>query len=92
MARKKRSARLGELGRTPLGLMLGLGLVIAVATAVAVPVLSGGGGRGSGPDVAEAHINPVGCNTGSGGSAGLIDAPGTVPPGPATRFCGPTFE
>ena len=40
--KKKGLAFLGELGKTPLGLMLGMGIAVAIMTAVVVPVLSGG--------------------------------------------------
>src|SRR3989337_726243 len=72
--------RLGELGRTPLGVMLALGLAVAIAGAVVVPFLRNGGGPGSEQPVF-ADVDPVGCDTGIGsGSAFISAAVPHVPP------------
>ena len=74
--RTNRLAFLSELGRTPLGLMLGIGLTVAIATAVVVLALPAGGGHG--PAGVAAHVTPEDCDTTIGAGGGTISAPGAA--------------
>jgi hypothetical protein len=75
---KKRRRSLGELGRTPLGLLLILGAVAGLAVAVLIPMLSNGSGHGT--NTAFADVNPAGCDPTIGSGAGFLQgSPGAIP-------------